>query len=145
MATVLFWQKPGCSTNARQIRALEAAGHRVVAKNLLTELWTAPNLLTFFGNTPVRSWFNPAAPQVKSGAVNPMAINAIDAIALLLDNPLLVRRPLIEASNINCAGFDREPVLSLLGGCPGRELLNCTRTEALLPCTSVRHFYDADR
>ncbi|WFU39767.1 ArsC/Spx/MgsR family protein [Bradyrhizobium sp. CB82] len=145
MATVLFWQKPGCATNARQIRALEAAGHRVVAKNLLTELWTAPNLLTFFGDTPVRSWFNPAAPQVKSGAVKPVSINAIDAIALLLENPLLIRRPLIEASNMKCAGFDREPVLSLLGGCPRRELLNCTRTEALLPCTSARHFYDADR
>ncbi|UVO30623.1 arsenate reductase family protein [Bradyrhizobium arachidis] len=139
MATVLLWQKPGCSTNARQIRALEAAGHRVVAKNLLTELWTAPNLLTFFGDTPVRSWFNPAARQVKSGAIDPTAINAIDAIALLLESPLLIRRPLIEAVNMKCAGFDREPVLSLLGASPRRELQNCTHTYAL-PCTTVGPF-----
>lgn len=70
MATILFYQKPGCGTNARQIRALEAAGHQVIARNLLTEPWTAERLLTFFGTSPVTSWFNPAAPRVKSGEVN---------------------------------------------------------------------------
>ncbi|MGL3104296.1 ArsC/Spx/MgsR family protein [Bradyrhizobium sp. BR 1432] len=134
MATVLIWEKPGCGTNARQIRALESAGHQVIAKNLMTELWTAPTLLSFFGDSPVRSWFNPAAPRVKSGAVDPAAINAIDAIALLLEDPLLIRRPLIEAINLKCAGFDREPVLSLLGASPKRELQGCTRTETSPPC-----------
>ena len=75
MATVLFYQKPGCGTNARQIRALEAAGHQVITKSLLTEPWTAPDLLTFFGDTPVASWFNPAAPRVKSGELDPAAID----------------------------------------------------------------------
>ena len=56
MATILFYQKPGCGTNARQIRALDAAGHEVIAKSLLTEPWTAERLLAFFGATPVTSW-----------------------------------------------------------------------------------------
>ena len=138
MATVVFYQKPGCGTNARQIRALEAAGHQVVAKSLLTEPWTASELLTFFGDTPVPSWFNPAAPKVKAGVVDPSAIDATRALTLMLDDPLLMRRPLVEANGARCAGFDREPVLSLLGGGVERQdLQGCMRPEAMPRCTEV--------
>ena len=115
MAEVQFYQKPGCATNRRQIRALQAAGHSVTARNLLTEPWTAEHLRGFFGETPVASWFNPAAPRVKSGEINPNISDAAKALALMLADPLLIRRPLIEANGSRCAGFDREPVISLLG------------------------------
>lgn len=133
MATVLFYQKPGCGTNARQIRALEAAGHQVIAKSLLTEPWTAQELRAFFGATPVTSWFNPAAPRIKSGEVKPAGIDAAGAISLMLNDPLLIRRPLIEVDGERCAGFDREPVPSLLGG-ERSDLQGCTRPEALPRC-----------
>lgn len=133
MATILFYQKPGCGTNARQIRALEAAGHQVIAKSLLTEPWTAERLLAFFGATPVTSWFNPAAPRIKSGELKPAEIDAADAIALMLDDPLLIRRPLIDVDGARCAGFDREPVPSLLGG-ERSGLEGCTRPEAVPHC-----------
>jgi nitrogenase-associated protein len=134
VATVLFYQKPGCGTNARQLRALEAAGHEVIARSLLTEPWTAAELQTFFGDTPVASWFNPAAPRVKSGEVKPTEIDAARALALMLDDPLLIRRPLIEANGTRCAGFDREPVLSLLNGTSREDLQGCTRREAMPRC-----------
>ncbi|PIT03568.1 arsenate reductase [Bradyrhizobium nitroreducens] len=136
MATVLFYQKPGCGTNARQIRALEAAGHQVVAKSLLAEPWTAARLRAFFGATPIASWFNPAAPRIKSGEVKPAEIDTADAIALMLDDPLLIRRPLIETDGARCAGFDREPVPSLLGGERG-DLQGCTRPEAMPRCAEA--------
>lgn len=133
MATILFYQKPGCGTNARQIRALEAAGHQVIAKSLLTEPWTAERLLAFFGATPVASWFNPAAPRVKSGELKPAEIDAAGAIALLLDDPLPIRRPLIDVDGARCAGFDREPIPSLLGG-ERSDLQGCSRPEAMPRC-----------
>lgn len=133
MATVLFYQKPGCGTNARQIRALEAAGHQVIAKSLLTEPWTAADLVSFFGETPVASWFNPAAPRVKSGEVDPAGIDAAAAIALMLTDPLLIRRPLIDVDGTRCAGFDRAPVPWLLGG-ERDDLQTCTRPEAVPRC-----------
>nr|WP_246820686.1 ArsC/Spx/MgsR family protein [Bradyrhizobium iriomotense] len=129
----MFYQKPGCGTNARQIRALAAAGHQVIAKSLLAEPWTAERLLAFFGATPTASWFNPVAPRIKSGEVKPAEIDAAGAIALMLDDPLLIRRPLIEADGTRCAGFDREPVPSLLGGARG-DLQGCTRPEAMPRC-----------
>ncbi len=37
MATILFYEKPGCRMNARQKRMIEAAGHIVNAKSLLAK------------------------------------------------------------------------------------------------------------
>lgn len=71
MATILFWEKPGCSGNARQKALLSASGHTIVARSLLAELWTAERLRPFFGARPVAEWFNRASPRVKSGEVRP--------------------------------------------------------------------------
>ncbi|MFG1394512.1 ArsC/Spx/MgsR family protein [Xanthobacter agilis] len=115
MATVVFYEKPGCGTNARQKLMLANAGHALEVKSLLAEPWTVARLKSFFGQTPVVSWFNPAAPAVKSGAVDPAAMEAEAALALMVEQPILIRRPLVEVEGARCAGFDREPVLSLLG------------------------------
>lgn len=133
MATVVFYQKPGCGTNARQIRALEAAGHSVIARSLLSEPWKPLDLLSFFGDMPVSAWFNPAAPRVKSGEIDPLETDAATALALMLDDPLLIRRPLVEANGSRCAGFDREPVTTLLGGNAPQDIQGCTR-----PATSTQ-------
>jgi hypothetical protein len=130
VATITFFQKPGCRTNARQKQTLEAAGYTVVAKNLLAEPWTAERLRGFFGMTPVATWFNPAAPRVKSGEVDPQSIDAASALAIMLDDPLLIRRPLVEFDGQQCAGFDREPVLSLLGGSVDKGVEACSRLES---------------
>ncbi|MFG1361297.1 ArsC/Spx/MgsR family protein [Xanthobacter pseudotagetidis] len=114
MAKVVFYEKPGCGTNARQRQILAAAGHELDVRSLLAEPWTAARLRAFFGATPVASWFNPASPRVKSGAVDPAATGAEAAIALMLADPLLIRRPLVEAEGVRCAGFDRAPVTDLL-------------------------------
>lgn len=133
MATIQLYQKPGCATNARQKRML-AAGHTVIARSLLTEPWTAEGLRGFFGSTPVTAWFNPAEPRVKSGEILPEKLDAASAIALMLDDPLLIRRPLVEMDGQRCAGFDREPVPSLLGGAAGKDSEACSRPEASTAC-----------
>ncbi|MGY3443107.1 nitrogenase-associated protein [Bradyrhizobium sp. USDA 4473] len=65
MATILFYQKPGCVTNARQMLALKAAGHDLIAKDILKEPWAAEDLRSFFGGMPIASWFNRASHQVR--------------------------------------------------------------------------------
>lgn len=94
-------------------------------------------MLTFFGDTPVASWFNPAALRVKSGELDPAAIDAASALALMLNDPSLIRRPLIYTNGARCAGFDREPVLSLLGGGARDDLQGCTRHEAVPHCPEL--------
>ncbi len=134
MATITFYQKPGCKTNARQKQLLEAAGHIVSAKSLLTEPWTDERLRQFFGSTPVVSWFNPSAPRIKSGEIDPAAFDASAALAILVGDPLLIRRPLVEATGQRCAGFDREPVTSLLGDVADPDAESCSRPGTSLRC-----------
>ncbi|MGY3621738.1 ArsC/Spx/MgsR family protein [Bradyrhizobium sp. USDA 10063] len=127
MSTVIFYQKPGCATNARQMQALKAAGHDVIAKDILKEPWCAQELRRFFGNTPVASWFNRFASRIKSGEINPDTTDAASALLVMLRDPLLIRRPLIEADGARCAGFDREPVPSLLRQNWRDDLAGCSR------------------
>ena len=87
MATVTFYEKPGCSNNTRQKKLLAAAGHQVVAKDILTETWQAERLRAFFGELAVRDWFNYSAPAIKLGEIEPDTLTEQEALALMLENP----------------------------------------------------------
>jgi nitrogenase-associated protein len=103
--TVVFYEKPGCAGNAEQKAWLRAAGHDVVSRNLLTTAWTPATLRSFFVGLPVATWFNRAAPRVKSGAIVPEACDADTALAAMIADPLLIRRPLLEVDGERSAGF----------------------------------------
>jgi nitrogenase-associated protein len=115
MATVTYYEKPGCGNNTRQKVWLAASGHTVLAKNLLTEKWTASRLRPFFGNLPVEQWFNLSAPRVKSGEVKPAELDAETALGMMLAEPLLIRRPLMEANGELRVGFDADAVRTWIG------------------------------
>lgn len=115
MATVIFYEKPGCINNTKQKALLKAAGHEVQAHNLLTEAWTAQSLRLFFRERPVAEWFNRAAPRVKSGEVVPEQMDAETALSLMLSDPLLIRRPLIQVGSRREIGFDVEAIDTWIG------------------------------
>lgn len=133
MASVLFYEKPGCINNTKQKVLLAAAGHTVQAKNLLTEKWTAARLRAFFGELPVAEWFNHSAPRVRDGEIWPHALSGEQAIALMLQEPLLIRRPLMQVGDECRIGFDQAAVhdwIGLTSKMPGHE----TRREDLETC-----------
>ena len=115
MAIVTFYEKPGCKGNLRQKLLLAAAGHTVLAKNLKTEAWTADRLLAFVGPLAIGEWFNRSAPAIKSGEIVPENLGFEEALHLLLDNPLLIRRPLMEVENERRVGFDVAAVDAWIG------------------------------
>lgn len=121
MADVTFFGKPGCKGNAKQIRALRASGHSVVIHDLLTEPWTADRLRAFFGATPPGDWFNRSAEKVKSGAVDPDAFGEDDALATLIADPMLIRRPLMDVAGVRRAGWETEAVDLWIGLAPEAE------------------------
>ncbi len=51
-------------------------------------------------------WFNRASPGIKSGEIDPHQLTAAVAMRLLLEDPLLIKRPLIEIGGVLIAGFD---------------------------------------
>ena len=115
MAKVIFWEKPGCKGNARQREILLASGHEIEVRNLLEEPW-APEMLTkFFGEQPVKDWFNPTNPLVKAGEVVPGELDAQQALEMMMANPLLIVRPLMQVGAERLAGFDVEQVHNWTG------------------------------
>lgn len=115
MAHITFYEKPGCGGNAKQKALLLAAKHTLNVKNLLETPWTEDSLLLFLKPLAVPDWFNRAAPQIKSGAVVPESLSADAALALLLAQPLLIRRPLMAVGEQRMVGFDSAAVHAWVG------------------------------
>lgn len=110
MSTVLFYEKPGCGNNTKQKVWLASSGHTVIAKNLLLEKWSEKRLRPFFGDLPVSQWFNPSAPKIKTGAIDPSKLDAQTALDMMIVEPLLIRRPLMEVDGVCNVGFDAKAV-----------------------------------
>jgi nitrogenase-associated protein len=115
MTSVIFYEKPGCINNTKQKALLTAAGHNLEVHNLLTEKWTPEKLRSFFGVLPVSQWFNRTAPQVKSGEVIPEELDTETALNLMVQNPLLIRRPLMQVGERKEVGFDSEKIDAWIG------------------------------
>jgi nitrogenase-associated protein len=130
MATVIFYEKPGCVNNTRQKALLAASGHTVLARNLLDAPWTAPTLRPFFDGLPVSEWFNPSAPRVKSGEIDPAALTPQGALSEMMRDPLLIRRPLMQVDDRRMVGFDPAAVDAWIGlsSLPSRDLETCPRS-----------------
>jgi nitrogenase-associated protein len=115
MANVIFYEKPGCINNTKQKKLLQNAGHTLHVHNLLTTSWTLEKLRPFFCNRPVQEWFNPTAPRIKSGEIVPRQLDEKTALDLMIADPLLIRRPLIQVEEVFQVGFDVEQIDSWIG------------------------------
>ena len=139
MTHIVFYEKPGCGGNARQRALLEAAGHTLERRSLLAAPWTREALLAFLQPLPVAQWFNRAAPRVKAGEVVPEALTPEAAMALLLAEPLLIRRPLMQRPDgQRLVGFDTAEVERFVGlsapACTPASLEGCAAVSVKATC-----------
>lgn len=126
MALILY-EKPGCVGNRRQKAELSGLGIALQVRDLLSEPWTPSSLRPFFGTTPIAEWFNLSDPAVKAGAVDIHACTEDQALQLMLADPLLIRRPLLQLDEKRQSGYVDGPVLAALGVQldPGEDLQSC--------------------
>ncbi|MDX1294691.1 MAG: ArsC/Spx/MgsR family protein [Sulfurimonadaceae bacterium] len=110
MKIVIFYEKPGCATNAKQKRSLLDAGCVVIERNLLNHGMNIEELHAFLKPLPVTQWFNPNAPKIKSGEIDPSALSESAALHLLMMEPILIKRPLMAYGGQKLCGFDRERI-----------------------------------
>jgi nitrogenase-associated protein len=115
MATIHFFGKPDCINNRKQKELLKAAGHTLLVYDILNFNFTAPALRTFFEDKPVAEWFNPTAPAIKSGAIDPSIMTEDNALPAMLVDRLLIKRPLIQAGTERFCGFVIERIASTVG------------------------------
>ncbi|MDD2789042.1 MAG: arsenate reductase family protein [Sulfurimonas sp.] len=114
MRIVIFYEKPGCVTNAKQKAALREAGCSIIERDILSNGMSESELGSFFVNLPVEKWFNMNAPQIKNAEINPKTLDAATAMALLMQNPILIKRPLMIISKRKLCGFNQWFVQRLL-------------------------------
>ncbi|MEO1146486.1 MAG: ArsC/Spx/MgsR family protein [Cyanobacteria bacterium J06638_22] len=128
MVQVVFYEKPGCVGNAKQKRLLQAAGHALQVHSILAEPWTSERLRPFFGDRPVTEWFNPTAPAITRGEVQPTQLTADDALSLMINKPILIRRPLMQVGDRCVSGFDPAQVDDWIGLAPNSDLTQDVET-----------------
>lgn len=115
MATIVFYEKPGCINNSKQKKLLLAAGHQVECRDLLTEHWSREALMDYFDHMSVTMWFNSSAPEIKSGKIDPSGLSEDEALELMIQNPILIRRPLMRVGDECRVGFDIKLVDQWIG------------------------------
>lgn len=114
MNIIIFYEKLGCATNKKQKKMLRKAGCVVFERDLLQHGMRSDELYSFFENIPVPDWFNPNAPQIKDGTVDPNRLSKEEAMNLLFHEPILIRRPLMIIDRQKLCGFDQQKVEKLL-------------------------------
>ncbi len=114
MNLIIFYEKPGCKTNAKQKQSFREAGCKIIERDLLNHGLTDVELHEFFKNMPVTKWFNPNAPLIKSGKISPVSLTKEEALAMLIKDPILIRRPLMVIKGKKLCGFNKWFVEKLL-------------------------------
>jgi nitrogenase-associated protein len=140
VATITFFEKTGCSGNARQKALLVTSGHQVLARDLRECSWTDAGLLKFLSGLPVTQWFHRTAPDIKSGKIVPEELDESTALALLRGNPLLIRRPLLQVGDECRVGFEVQAINTWVGlrDMPTDDLEICTQAASEPQVSYVR-------
>ena len=113
---------------------MRAAGHSLQCIDILSFDWDPDRLLAFVeGKEPV-SIMNHTAPAVKNGDIVPAELSFDEAVMMMVSDPILIKRPLIEVDGQCIQGFLDPRLKYYLGDwdrnedvvtCPNLRTLSC--------------------
>lgn len=132
MADITFFKKPGCINGEKQKDILRAAGHRLRCIDILSYSWSCENMLVFVaGKAPVEM-MNHSAPAIKKREIIPERLSFAEAVEMMVADPLLIKRPLVEVDGLNIQGFMDPRLAPYLGNWDGRnDVVTCPNLQAL--------------
>lgn len=131
-----FYEKTGCSGNAKQKELLKSHNISFSVKSLLDTSWTVETLNEFFKGLEIKDIFNPFAPQIRDKEININSLSKDEAITLMIKNPILIKRPLLDINGVKICGFDIEKINELLNTNidTNKKLNTCSSSDS---CTNV--------
>lgn len=131
-----FYEKTGCSGNAKQKELLKNHNISFSVKSLLDTSWTNDTLSQFFEGLDVNEIFNPFAPQIRDKEIDITKLSKEEAINLMIKNPILIKRPLLDINGVKICGFDIEKINKLLNVNidTNKKLNTCSSSDS---CTNV--------
>ncbi|MBC8318151.1 MAG: hypothetical protein H8E41_09610 [Desulfobulbaceae bacterium] len=132
MAKILFYEKPGCINNEKQKHILLVAGHSLQCVDILKYPWNQDRLLPFINGKKPEQIINNTAPAVKKGSLDPGQLSFSQAMALMIEDPLLIKRPLIEVDGLCIQGFESNMLKPYLGNWDGSEdVITCPNLQTI--------------
>ena len=131
-----FYEKTGCSGNAKQKELLKSHNISFIVKSLLDTPWSKETLSEFFKGLELVDMFNPFAPQIRDKEIDITKLSKDEAISLMIKNPILIKRPLLEINGTKICGFDIEKINELLNTKidTNKKLNTCSSSDS---CTNV--------
>lgn len=121
MSFIQFFEKPGCINGEKQKRILMEAGNTLECINILEHPWSREGLSLFFAMEDPTQIMNYTAPAIKYGEIVPEKLSYERAIMLMIENPILIKRPLIEVDGTFIQGFMDERLTPYLGAWTGED------------------------
>lgn len=131
-----FYEKTGCSGNAKQKELLKNHNISFSVKSLLDTKWSKETLSQFFEGLDINEIFNPFAPQIRDKEIDITKLSKEEAINLMIKNPILIKRPLLDINGVKICGFDIEKINKLLNVNidTNKKLNTCSSSDS---CTNV--------
>ena len=109
-----FIWKSTCTT-CRDARAfLRGLGAKLDERDYARARLTATELESLFKGRYARDFINPRSPAYKAMALAGKALTPPDAIALMVREPNLLKRPIVVVGGEMIAGFDRDRIRDAL-------------------------------
>lgn len=121
MAAIQFFEKPGCINGEKQKRILIEAGNTLECLNILEHSWNVEELTSFFAEKSPILIMNHTAPAIKKGEIVPANLQYEEAVSLMIENPILIKRPLIRVDGMSIQGFMDERLTPYLGSWDGKD------------------------
>ncbi len=121
MTSMIFFEKPGCINGEKQKKILIQAGNTLQCINILEHKWTEDKLLPFIQGKEPSTMMNYTAPAIKNGRIHPDRLSFQEAVSLMIADPILIKRPLIQIDQQYIQGFDDERLAAHLGTWDNRE------------------------
>ncbi len=133
---VIFYEKTGCSGNERQKKLLSNHGISFQTRSLLDTKWDKESLNPFFNGLEKEDMVNKFAPQVKNGEIDIAALSKDELVELMINEPILIKRPLLEIGANKICGFDIEKINQYLNSdiCESIKISTCLSSD---PCVSA--------
>lgn len=107
---ILFYEKPGCAGNKKQQNILKNQGLSFQTKSILDTPWTKESLFAFFKDLDKSQIINPFAPKIKNNELDIENTSKEELIELMCQEPILIKRPLLEIGEHKLCGFDIDKI-----------------------------------
>lgn len=121
MTFIQFFEKPGCINGEKQKNILSEAGNVLECINILEHTWSREELAPFIAAKEPSLIMNHTAPAIKKGEIVPENLQYDEAVALMIANPILIKRPLIKVDGMSIQGFTDERLTPYLGSWDGKD------------------------